>query len=93
MNVSPLMLTAKDDELLGVSNHADAMGALLLATGELRGELCRLIGQSDTLEQLRGLSPCLVNAPVQNFELSQVDIVRHRNIGKQFKTLKNHADA
>ncbi len=28
MNVSPLMLTAKDDDLLGVSNRSDAMGVL-----------------------------------------------------------------
>ncbi len=35
MNVSPLMLTAKDDELLGVSNRSDAMG--VLAVWSVRG--------------------------------------------------------
>ena len=35
MNVSPLMLTAKDDDLLGVSNRTDAMG--VLAVWSVRG--------------------------------------------------------
>ena len=35
MNTSPLMLTAKDDDLLGVSNRSDAMG--VLAVWSVRG--------------------------------------------------------
>ena len=35
MNISPLMITAKDDDLLGVSNRSDAMG--VLAVWSIRG--------------------------------------------------------
>ena len=35
VNTSPLMLTEKDDELLGVSNRSDAMG--VLAVWSVRG--------------------------------------------------------
>jgi len=35
VNISPLMVTAKDDDLLGMSNRSDAMG--ILAVWSVRG--------------------------------------------------------
>ena len=66
--------------------------ALLLATGQLRGKLLRLLLQADALQQLHGFRQCLVARAVEHLLLGEAEIVDDLQMRKQLEVLEHHAD-
>src|SRR6185312_3025736 len=85
-------LVAQQD-LRAVRQCAGDAHALLLAAGELRGVLVRVLGQTHALQQLAHAGADFRCVPLAGEAQRERDVVRHRLRGEQVEVLEDHADA
>ena len=67
--------------------------ALLLAAGELAGELVLVRRQADAVEHLQAALDRLVLAAAEHLDLRQRQVVGDRQVREQLEMLEHHADA
>ena len=75
--------------------HAQRAGdgdALLLAAGQLTGELVGMGGEADALQQLQALLARGGLVALEHFHLRQRQVVDDRQVREQLEVLEHHAD-
>ena len=66
--------------------------ALLLAAGELRRVLARLLGDAHALEQLHGQLLRLLAVHLAHADRAQRDVLEHGQVREEVERLEDHAD-
>ena len=83
-----------------VKEHADRIHgeragdghALLLAAGELAGELVGVLEKADAIEQLQTAFGGFFAVAAEHLHLSEHEVFADREVRKEFEVLENHAD-